>query len=682
MPFGPIEIPPLGLALLTAEAKRSGLSTRALYPTFWFAEKIGYFTYNAISKAIGGFQVSEWIFSSAAFPGFRPNGEQFLKDYVAWECEHDKDKYDLLFGDETAFREKCWEVRHLAEEFIGSVAEWIVERNPKIVGCSSTYYQNCSSLALLRRLKELNPEIITMMGGANCESTMGVVMKHAFPWVDIVVSGEADELFVPLCRTLLKRGLAVLPEELPYGVITADTSISALSIKEEPPVAMVSHLSNLPIPDYTDYFDECGRFRFLSALPPAHLSIETSRGCWWGQKRGCTFCGSNHKRASFRVKSADHMLEELRILHKRYGIDKFIATDNILDMSYFRTVFPELAAMKPSPYSFFFSAKSNLSESHCHLLADAGVFRLQPGIESLHDELLRLMNKGNKAIENVALLKFVYENGIKTIWNILVDIPGERDEWYQETASWLPLIAHLQPPHKIMSIHFDRFSAYHRQPGRYGLDLIPIRWYSNIYPLSPEELQKFAYRFERRTRRDREETEGKKALVRAILDWMELYTRGSSGNEPPTLTIREEAHRSVIKDTRPCAVKGEILLTDIPHMVYRACRIPRTSKAIRKTINSWTNGTVGMEFIDSAIAFLIEHKLLLQIGGQFLALAVREPLRPFVYPPDYNLPRLQSTMRASQKSYWEVLGVLDKRASAKNLSTVTGKGSFRNKGTV
>jgi magnesium-protoporphyrin IX monomethyl ester (oxidative) cyclase len=672
MPYGPIEPPPLGIPLLIAEGKRAGLSTRALYPTFWFAEKIGYFTYNAISKAIGGFQISEWTFSSAAFPDFHPEDELFLTKYLAWEREQNKVKYDLLFSDETAFRNTCWNIRRTAVKFIPEVAKRIIEINPKIVGCSSIYYQNCASLALLRKLKELNPRIITMIGGGNCEGTMGMVMKRAFPWVDFVVSGEADNLFVPLCRILLENGVKVSTKELPYGVIASASPGRKASREEEPPVATVTDLNRLPVPDYDDYLVECGKFCYQRALPRPSLSIETSRGCWWGQKRQCTFCGVNGSRISFRTKPAERVLEELQLLHTKYTIDEFIGTDNILDMSYFKTVLRELARTKPPPYSFFFELKSNLNEKQCKILANAGVYRFQPGIESLHDGLLKLLNKGNRAIENVALLKFAYENGIRVTWIMLKDIPGERDEWYEEMASWLPIIAHLQPPHLTKSINFDRFSQYHLHPERYGLNLAPLRWHSYIYPLTPEELKNFAYRFENLNRKGLKENKGKVTLEKAIFEWMQLYAQGGSHANPPTLKVQEEEERSLIRDTRLCAVKSEIVLKGVPHLVHRACRSPHTRNEVYAAVSAWTNGAVGPESVDEAIALLQEYKLLLELSDRFLALAVKEPLRPFVYPPEYKGPTLQSMVKASQKSYWEILDGLGKRMAAEHYTDILG----------
>ncbi|MEW6367832.1 MAG: RiPP maturation radical SAM C-methyltransferase [Acidobacteriota bacterium] len=669
MPYGLIEPPPLGMALLVAEAKRAGLLAEAVYPTFWFAEKIGYLTYNSISKAIAGFQIAEWTFSSSAFPDFRPDDEAFLTRYLEWECQLDPDRYGLLFSDEEAFRSTCWSVRRAAESFIAEAAEKVLELKPKIVGCSSIYHQNCASLALLRKLKELNPALITLMGGANCEGPMGVVMKRSFPWVDFVVSGEADDLFAPFCQRLLGQGARESARSLPHGVIGAGDSAQEYA---EPPVAMVKQLDALPPPDYDEYLEEREGFCYKAALPRPSLSFETSRGCWWGQKRQCTFCGVNGSKMPFRVKSPGRVINELATLRERYAVSDFIASDNIIDVSYFKTVLHELAATGTPRYSFFFELKSNMTEAQVRMLADAGVHRFQPGIESLHDELLRLLNKGTRAIDNVALLKFAHENGIRITWIMLADIPGERDEWYAEMASWLPLLAHLQPPHLTKSINFDRFSEYHRHPERYGLELMPVRWHSFVYPLSEEAIRDFAYRFEDRTRRARGTGEGRLALSRAILDWMRLYTRGDRPADSPTLTVLEKDDRSVIKDSRPCAVKKEIVLKGTAHLVHRACRSPHTMRAVADAVSSSVDTPLKPGELENAIADLLDHKILLQLGGRFLALAMREPLRPFIYPPEYKLPRLQSTIEARGKSYWDVLQDIEKRIAGRHLAGILG----------
>ncbi|MBD2131920.1 cobalamin B12-binding domain-containing protein [Sphaerospermopsis sp. FACHB-1094] len=100
---------------------------------------------------------------------------------------------------------------------IDRVARAVLELNPRIVSCSSTFQQNCASLALLRRIRELNPAIATIMGGANCEGEMGLTLHQAFDWVDFICSGEGDELFSALCQQILTHGRELpIPDSKDY----------------------------------------------------------------------------------------------------------------------------------------------------------------------------------------------------------------------------------------------------------------------------------------------------------------------------------------------------------------------------------------------------------------------------------------------------------------------------------
>jgi magnesium-protoporphyrin IX monomethyl ester (oxidative) cyclase len=666
MPYGPIEPPPLGIASLVAVAGRAGLSAKAVYPTFRFAEKVGYFTYNAVSKAIPGPQIAEWTFSASAFPDFETDTGEFFDRYLAWEREHNRERYDLLFRDEAAFRATCLAIREAAAVFVPETANAIMELEPRIVGCSSMYHQNCASLALLRAVKERDERVVTLLGGANCESPMGSVMKRAFPWVDFVVSGEAEDLFAPFCRDLLTRGPDIPPHDLPHGVI--GEGVSDL----DAPVAVVHELANLPVPDYDDYQAEREGFCYGRLLSTPSLSFETSRGCWWGEKRQCVFCGVNGGKIGFRAKPPGQILREIEALSDRYGISNFIASDNILAMSHFDTVLNRLAAREQPEFSFFFELKSNLNEQHLKLLAGAGVHRIQPGIEGLHDAVLQCLNKGGTAVGNVALLKYAHENGIRVTWLMLTDIPGEHDKWYEETAELLPLLTHLQPPHLVKSINYDRFSDYHRRPAHYGLLLEPLRWYPYIVPLASEDLERFACRFEDRNGLCRTETPGKKALKDGVFQWMQTSVPSEPDVTRPELTVRTEDGRSLIRDTRPCAAAEKTTLEGIAHRVYRVCHAPRSRQGIDEALLKETGAATDPGSVDDAIAFLVERGLLLHTSNRYLSLALREPARPFVYPPQNKFARLQATLSDSGKSYWEVLSDLEGAVRARHFAALLG----------
>ncbi len=626
MPFAAIERPSLALSLLKASLTENGITATVLYPNLWFAEEIGLLEYTKVSEGQYGMLIGEWLFSEAAFPDFQANH----KEYFATENEE--------------IPKKAWSIRKKATSFIERVAQSVLELKPRIVACSSTFYQHCATLALLRRIRQLNPEIVTVMGGANCEGIMGLTLLRAVPWVDFVCSGDGDELFAKLCSLVLNKGRDVKLTELPYGVMGPCHRHSNLPATDAPR-ASVQDLERIPIPDFDDYFLALQTSKISPYIQPG-LPIETSRGCWWGQKHHCTFCGLNGSGMTYRSKSPERVQREFTDLSKRYGLSKFFVVDNILDLRHVNTVLPTFAALQ-SPYSLFYETKANLKRHQLQQLGLAGVRWIQPGIENLHDEALKLLNKGTTAAINIQLLKWAREFGIHVAWNFLAVIPGESREWYKEMLTWLPEIIHLQPPSGVTPIRFDRFSPYHQHPENYGLNLSPDRDYSYIFPFSPEVLSNLIYYFE--DQNDREMYQEHQALQEMCLSWKNMF----SSQQPPILSMKEEVKGELLRifDTRPCAITEEITLTGLACQVYLACDTALSPQELISTLNQKYALHLSWDEVQPVVKELRERKILLQLSSKLLSLALKEPIAPlkdFKEHPSGYVDRQQYTIDRSK----------------------------------
>ena len=197
-----------------------------------------------------------------------------------------------------------------------------------MVGCSSTFSQQVPSLALLRRIRDLAPEVVTLLGGANCETVMGRTAHKCFPWVDFAVSGEADEFISALVGSILVHGRDVPAESLRFRSIRTDYIVTMgyptrdSCGSDDAPRAISASLKNHPVPNFDDFFETLNSSSILrKALEPA-VTVETSRGCWWGQRKSCTFCGFNGQGKGFRAKAPDQVLDEFKSLHERYGVNQ------------------------------------------------------------------------------------------------------------------------------------------------------------------------------------------------------------------------------------------------------------------------------------------------------------------------------------------------------------------------
>ena len=107
------------------------------------------------------------------------------------------------------------------------------------------------------------------------------------------------------------------------------------------PSDKIHDMDALPDPDFSDFFEAVKASPLAARLSPAML-IETARGCWWGAKNHCTFCGLNGDTMAFRAKSAERVLQEIERQVARHGIRHFQAVDNIISHDYFRSLLPIL----------------------------------------------------------------------------------------------------------------------------------------------------------------------------------------------------------------------------------------------------------------------------------------------------------------------------------------------------
>ncbi|MCJ8272778.1 MAG: hypothetical protein MJK04_25700, partial [Psychrosphaera sp.] len=208
MPYASVTVPSLALGLLDTYISEMGYKVDTVYGNLMFAKAIGVGEYELLNSAYMEYLVGEWTFSRPAFAG------------QGRFPEPDDQGFFALFADMTdEIKQQLLLTRDKAAAFIDELASSILAKNPKVVGCTSTFQQNCASLALLRKIKSANPAIITLMGGANCEGIMGQTISRHFDWVDYVFSGESDAVIGGFIDKLM-RGVSMGRHNLPEGFIT------------------------------------------------------------------------------------------------------------------------------------------------------------------------------------------------------------------------------------------------------------------------------------------------------------------------------------------------------------------------------------------------------------------------------------------------------------------------------
>ncbi|MFN0109409.1 MAG: RiPP maturation radical SAM C-methyltransferase [Blastocatellia bacterium] len=643
MPFGPLRLPSIGLGLLKSALDRDGVSAQTFYFTFDFAERIGQQLYSRISYETDTTDlVGEWIFSNSLF-GHQTEADvrQYVEDILRDKARSENHVWpkepfsDALVAD-------ILSARRQVEAFLEDCVETVLACQPKIVGFTSVFLQQVASLALAKRLKARCPELTIVFGGANCEGAMGEEVIRQFPFVDAVVSGEADLVFPTFVQRVLNdEPFANLPsvfthkstKTFPEDSTTGDTGFTRKDktvsqiIPRDPSVprgsnsslavglaAAVENMDALPYPNYDDYFRQLSATSFHSKVQP-NLLLETARGCWWGAKHHCTFCGLNGQTMAFRSKSADRALDEFVTVTAKYPGYPIYVVDNILNLAYFKDLLPQLAERNLG-LDLFFEVKANLKKDQLRQLRAAGVSIIQPGIESLSDEVLQIMRKGVKALQNIQLLKWCKEVGLSTEWNILWGFPGESPEEYFRLATQIPLLAHLQPPNFAISLRLDRFSPNFNEHKELGFkDLKPFPAYSFVYPLAPEAVANLAYYFTYDYSQPRDVATYVRPLAEAVQNWQQVYSTSD-------LFQIEKGERLLLWDSRPTAKRRLTALSGKEKFLYLACDQASTLRQISDSWSKHSGWAADAEDIRRSLDEFVEAGLMLKQGDSYLALAV------------------------------------------------------------
>lgn len=539
MPFATTLRPSIGLSLLKAALNQNGIPCDVRYLNISFAEQIGGAIYEQIAGGIPQLLLGESIFAADVFGERIPPADRYVNEFLSQVRE----KAFAEPGDDDYSIEdshKLLELRSAATRFLDDCLRNIPWDDYALVGFSTTFQQNLASLALARRVKEQCPDIVIVFGGANCEGEMGLALHRLFPFIDYVCTGEADLSF-----PLLAKG--ILANEVPEEIAGVIRRVDGQTQRPRVPNASVQDMDSLPYPNYDDFVEQYGAAK-LQLEAKTRLYIETSRGCWWGQKSHCTFCGLNGSSMQFRAKSSTRALDEIGALVDRYQMRSFVAVDNIIDMRYFRDALPRLKKLDLD-VDLFYETKANLSKAQVRMLREAGVLQIQPGIESLNSNVLRLMRKGVSVLQNIQLLRWLSEFMVLPVWNMLAGFPGENPRDYARQAEIVPLLTHLTPPVGLSMVRLDRFSPLFFDSAALGAcNVRAAEAYSYVYPFSPSDLSQLAYYH------DFDYADGcvPQEYLRELQSQVRLWTESASHTQ---LTSLPDGDTLVICDTRSSTLR-------------------------------------------------------------------------------------------------------------------------------
>ncbi len=602
MPFSSSKFPSIQLGTLSALLKSHGIGVKSYHFNLLFAHEIGTQLYEVLCEKRG--LLGEWLFSSMLFRD-NPKHAQY------------PEMFKPVFED--TVREANCDMRYLEE--IGSrVAPQFLTRTLTnhdwgqyaVIGFTSTFDQNVASLTMAKLIKDLYPEVRTVFGGANFDGEMGLEYFRAFPWLDYVVVGEGEEPF----PSLVKRILTGQEDQCPPGVAYRKDG----RIHLEPNRQLFADFHRMGPPDYDDYFEQLREIDHQESTGLNRILLyEGSRGCWWGEKHHCTFCGLNAQAMRFRAKSTEQVTQELDDLSSRYNATRFRMVDNIIDLQYIDGLFGRLAN-DHYDLEVFVETKSNLTKRQIKVLAQGGVKCMQPGIESLSAAQLKEMEKGVSPLQNIQCLKWSRYYNIDISWNLLLGFPKETDEDYRRQIDLIPSLFHLQPPESSGKLWLERFSPYFMRPEHYGVRITgPGTAYAYVYDERNVDLRKIAYDFEYEV-----DWQVDVALYQELVQLVGTWKACFGSSNRPFFFYAKAMSYVMVYDGRTPTPRSERV--DYPgSLIIDVCNeAPKTLDQIRQGLQQGTSRRASHSeaSVDDEVSSLVSKRILYEEKGRYFTLAL------------------------------------------------------------
>ena len=617
----PYDFPPrpsFALSLFRQCLNEAGLRSRVFYPMFRLSHLLGLETAKKIDFYPYTSGLEEFLFAHMTDVENEFSNEEFARFLCRDFPAHPYDEVLALIN----------KAEETARQCIEEIAEEIAQIRPGVLAVSSIFSQMNGALAVIKRVKELSPDTVTLLGGTNVSGDAGAAVLRNYSSVDYVFFGEGDEVFADVCLIAMGRK----PGPMPYGVVRHGETIP-----DPVPHRMTQDMNRVCYPDYSDFINEWKREEAGEYGPPMFgsqfveqnkealylsgsnyaLYLEGSRGCWWGQKHPCSFCGLNGRKNTYRFKTAERICDELLTLSRKYGNNLVQLTDNILSFDAMDRLLPMLRD-SGAELRLIGEVKTNLKEKDIVNLKQAGFLIVQPGIENLNDHLLRLMNKGNSAAAHVAFLKYCRKHGLGLSWNLLMSIPGEEEEDYEELIALIPKIVHFTPPVGTFPIMFQRYSAYLEAPEKYGLELQPKEMYRYIYGDSDDRIRNMCLYYDLVGGEFKDALERMKPyydrVYKAVFEWRKVAESG----ENRSLRMNETPSGLLLLDSRPCMVQPFTVLTGLNRLVFLSCDSPKSGQQLTDILKEEATE----EAILAAADQLTGLNYMARLGGQYVSLAL------------------------------------------------------------
>lgn len=499
-----------------------------------------------------------------------------------------------------------------------TIVPQLTRRGVNLVGFTLNYYQLYASLYCARYLQERCPDakFVFVYGGATVIYPKVAEVLERLGVEGICVIGEGERKLELIVREILAtprdQYATLLPRLAALHEGIYDIRRRTLDLYDLQPGTLLelqTPVDTLPLPDFDEYYASLRRVFTDAAVHAEYksnswLSLEGTRGCF----AHCDFCDVHTSWSGFRKSSAERIVDRVLALAAKHRIDRIKFMDNVCDTWAER--YAEILIERKLRITAFMECRVHHPEVYWTKLALAGVEAIQVGIEALSPSLIRAMNKGTRAKQNLLVQKWLKELGIESLSNVISHHPKSTLREVEETKHVLRLIPHLDE----LSISNLALLIGSPLDGR-----VPLAEKSALEERQPFDLPKGYDRyFVLKGEYDPPDAWFAPGVLDAwdeLVEWRKTFAK-TTGDEPFMTATRYRPDAILVRDGRYGRVDEHHLLDDTAR-VYQLChRGPTLDELSRDT-------ELAAPAVEAIVTELADRRLLVELDGCYVALALR-----------------------------------------------------------
>lgn len=295
------------------------------------------------------------------------------------------------------------------DDLFDAYVQAIASIDAPVYGFSTICGSYPATIRMAQELRRIRPDAQIVLGGPQA-SVVDIETMEAFPWIDLIIRGEADDTF-PAYLDALEQARGTLEHEKLAGITYRDGARGVRGTS----APLVADLDALPLPAFD--LDPC-------IVSRGSVHLELGRGCPYG----CSFCSTNDFfRRKFRLKSSATLLTQMRELHERYGVAAFTLVHDMYTVDRKKVVeFAELLLASGEQFTWSCSARTDrVDRDLLDLMARAGCQGIFFGIESGSANLQKAIKKNLDLDKAWDSIRGATANGMKTAVALIIGFPEE-----------------------------------------------------------------------------------------------------------------------------------------------------------------------------------------------------------------------------------------------------------------